>query len=456
MEKIVIIGAGMAGIGAAYKLCCNNIGAIIFEKNNFCGGNAASFFSKEGFIFDIAPHASFTKNRKLKKLFFKSVNQQVITSGLLVNNYWKGYWIKHPVQGNLNGLPHELVKKIIVELIENKSYNEHLAYNSREWLNSVFGETFTENFPARFVEKYHTIPLENIEPSELKTKFYRPEIHEVLRGAVSAKTKNAPYTSHFSYPELGGFERFLDKIVKNFAVEFKQRVRSIDSEKKLLFFDDGRTEKYDYLISTIPLPELVKCIIGVPPTILQAARKLACTSCVIVNLGIARKNISAVHRSYFYDHDIVFSRLTFPRMFSPNNVPGGYESIQAEIYFSKKYKPLFLSPDSFITPVISGLIRCGLITDNDKVVYQEAKLISYANIIFDFDRKHSLLPVHNYLDEIGINYCGRYGEWKNLKSDEAFESGEIAAQHVIDQLKLNTVKSWFSKQNYRVAGNQNN
>lgn len=446
----------MAGIGAAFKLCGNNSETAIFEKNNHYGGNAASFFTKEGFIFDIAPHVTFTKNRKLRKLFQKSVNQRVTTSALLVNSYWKGYCMKHPVQNNLYGLPRELVKKIIVEFLEAKPENEQLAYNSKEWLVSIFGETFTETFPAKYAEKYHTIALENIEPSEIKTKFYRPEIHEMLRGAVSPKTKNTHHINRFYYPEQGGFVTFLDEIVKNFVIEYKRKVMSIDPEKKLLFFNDGKTEKYDYLISTIPLPELIKCIMGVPDNIELASRKLAYSSCVIVNLGISRKNISTVHRSYFYDHDIVFSRLTFPHLFSPNNVPEGCESIQAEIYFSKKYKPLHISPDSFIAPVISGLISCGLITEKDKVVYQEAKLTPYANIIFDFDRKYSLLDVHNYLDEIGIEYCGRYGKWENLMTDEAFESGENAAQRVMDQLKLNTVKNWFSKQKYRVVGNLKN
>ncbi|MGM0407679.1 MAG: FAD-dependent oxidoreductase, partial [Bacteroidota bacterium] len=380
----------------------------------------------------------------------------VITSGLHVNSYWRGHWIKHPVQNNLYGLPRELVKRIIVEFLEAEPENEQLAYNSKEWLVSIFGKTFTETFPAKYDEKYHTIASENIEPSEIKTKFHRPEIHEVLLGAASPKTKNAHHISRICYPEQGGFVTFLDEIVQNFVIEYKHKVMCIDPEKKLLFFDDGKTEKFDYLISTIPLPELIQCIMGVPYNIELASRKLAYSSCVIVNLGIKRKNISTVHSSYFYDHDIVFSRLTFPHLFSPNNVPEGCESIQAEIYFSKKYKPLYLSPNSFIAPVISGLIHCGLITEKDKVVYQEAKLTHYANIIFDFDRKYSLLDVHNYLDEIGIEYCGSYGEWKNLMADEAFESGENAAQRVMDQLKLNSVKNRFSEQNYRVVCSLNN
>ena len=52
--------------------------------------------------------------------------------------------------------------------------------------------------------------------------------------------------------------------------------------------------------------------------------------------------------SYFYDQDICFSRLSFPHMLSANNVPEGAGSIQAEVYFSEKYKPLTGKPEGWI------------------------------------------------------------------------------------------------------------
>jgi hypothetical protein len=42
--------------------------------------------------------------------------------------------------------------------------------------------------------------------------------------------------------------------------------------------------------------------------------------------------------------------------------------------------------------------------------------------------------VHAYLDDIGILYCGRYGDWRQLWTDEAFESGERAAELALDRL----------------------
>ena len=117
----------------------------------------------------------------------------------------------------------------------------------------------------------------------------------------------------------------------------------------------------------------------------------------------------------------------------PNVVPEGTSAIQAEVYFSKKYRPLTTAPEAVIDPVIDGLIRCGLLRPDDRILVRQAQLIPYANIIFDLDRTAALRIVHGYLEEIGIAPVGRYGEWGYLWTDEAFLSGEAAARKVLDR-----------------------
>jgi hypothetical protein len=60
-----------------------------------------------------------------------------------------------------------------------------------------------------------------------------------------------------------------------------------------------------------------------------------------------------------------------------------------------------------------------------------AMKLRYANIIFDLDRSITLKTVHSYLDELGIAYCGRYGEWGHMWTDESFKSGEQAAERAL-------------------------
>ena len=151
-------------------------------------------------------------------------------------------------------------------------------------------------------------------------------------------------------------------------------------------------------------------------------------------MGIGREDVSEASWIYFYDAEFPFSRVSFPRTFSPHVVPDGCSSIQAEVYFSSKYKPLTGSPDSCIEPTIEGLRRCGVIRPDDKILFREAMLIPYANIIFDLDRTAAIAKVHGYLDDVGVAYCGRYGDWGYLWSDEAYVSGEKAAAKVLERV----------------------
>jgi hypothetical protein len=61
-------------------------------------------------------------------------------------------------------------------------------------------------------------------------------------------------------------------------------------------------------------------------------------------------------------------------------------------------------------------------------------MLKYANIIFDLERASALATVHGFLDDIGVCYAGRYGEWGYLWTDEAFKSGENAAQKALDRV----------------------
>ena len=172
-------------------------------------------------------------------------------------------------------------------------------------------------------------------------------------------------------------------------------------------------------------------IVGAPEDILDAEGRLACSEAVIVSLGIDRADLVDAHWSYFYDRDIFFTRLSTPHLQSPSNVPAGCGSLQAECYYSKKYRPLDRRPEDCIEPVIADLKRSGVLRESDRVLFRHAMHIPYANVIFDLESKPSVAAVHGFLDDIGIGYCGRYGDWAYIWTDQSFVSGEKALQRVL-------------------------
>ena len=75
-----------------------------------------------------------------------------------------------------------------------------------------------------------------------------------------------------------------------------------------------------------------------------------------------------------------------------------------------------------------------VLATNDRILLKEAVYIPYANIIFDHDRTEALKIVRGYLDDVGIDTCGRYGEWGYFWTDDSIKSGEGAARKALARL----------------------
>ena len=432
MRPVAIIGAGMAGLGAAHRLRAEGMRATVYEKKPYYGGHTATFVFDGRFVFDDGPHISFTKLERLQRLLADNVNGEYETIQAKVNNYWKGYWIKHPAQCNLYGLPPKLVTDIVCDMVGARANPAEKVGNYAEWLLQSYGRAFAETFPMQYGLKYHTTEAANMSTDWLGPRLYVPELREVLSGALTPATADVHYVNHFRYPSRGGFVSYLHRFAQETTISLDRELVEVDPRERTLRFADGTQAAYSELISSMPLPELVPRIKDVPRHVVEASQRLACTTCVTVNLVVDRPDLSDAHWTYFYDADMFFTRLAFPHMQSPHNVPPGMGSIQAEVYYSRKYRPLDRTPDECIEPVIADLRRCGLLRDADTVVFKNAALVPYANVIFDLDRAEAVAAVHAYLDEVGIVYCGRYGEWGYHWTDEAFVSGEDAAQRVLD------------------------
>ncbi len=430
---IVIIGSGMAAAGACFQLERAGAGARILDKNKFPYGHTATHKYEPGFLFDEGPHVSFTSDERIQSIFADSVGGEFDSRPYVLNNYWRGCWATHPVQNHLKGLPADLVTKVITEFAE-LSRNEPEINNYEDWLIASYGPTFAKNFPMQYTEKYHTTQARNLTTDWIGPRMHRPNLEEVVLGAISDTPPNIHYIKEFRYPRAGGFESYLPRFFRDFEIELNSKVVGIDPSRKTLTVADGTAQSYGALISSIPMPAIVPLINGVPDEVRDAASKLAWSGCVLVNVGVNRADVTDAHITYVYDEDIVFSRLSFPHNISPSCAPPGCSSIQAEIYFSEKYRPLNGNPEDYVELTVRDLMRCGLLLDTDELPVREVVVCPYANVIFDHDWADAIATVHGFLDDAGIKYCGRYGDWDYMWTDQSFISGERAAKEALDSV----------------------
>jgi protoporphyrinogen oxidase len=433
-DPVVVIGTGMGGIGAGHRIAAAGRPAVLVDRNPYPGGHTATFPAGEGFLFDDGPHVSFTKDERIRQMLTAAVEgrEQDIPAG--INSYWHGHRIDHPVQMHLFGLPTELVVRVIRDFVAATAgghADDTPPDNYEAWLRASYGDTFAETFPMVYGLKYHTTTMDRLTTDWLGPRMYRPSLDELLTGALGPRQTNTHYVTSFRYPTEGGFASYIRPLLAALDVRLGAEVVAIDPRARTVTIGDGTTMSYPALISSLPLPELIRRIVDAPEAVREAAEALSFTTAVVINIGVDREDLSDRHITYAYDEDVIFSRINFPHLLSPNVVPPGAGSIQAEIYFSDRYRPLVGPPEALIERAVADLIRMGTLREDDRLLVKEARPARYANVIYDRDRPAALATVNDYLDEVGILRCGRYGNWDHAWTDESFLSGERAADRVL-------------------------
>ena len=431
-DPIAIIGTGFAGFGAGHRLEAAGSPYVVYDRNPYIGGHTWSHELPEGFVFDVGPHVSDTNDERIQQILAEEVGGRFEAAPFIMDNYWQGRIVTHPLQVNLHGLPTDLIVKILLDLVvvSEKFSDEPPPADYETWLRRSYGDTFAEMFPMIYGRKYHTTQMANLTTDWLGSRMYQPNLAQALRGALeSAPVRHLHYSTHFRYPTEGGYAAYLASWAGRSDVRLEHEVVGIVPAARTLHFADGRSTEYGELISSIPLPDLIPLIDGADEEVLAAARRLAFSSVVLVNLGIDRPGIGGdTHIRYVYDAEIPFSRISFPHNMSPRVVPDGASSIQVEWYFSDKYKPLTASPESFVDPTVAQLREMGLLEADDRILVSETMFAKYANVIYDHERAEALATIQAYLNRVGIHSSGRYGEWTHYLTDESFISGERAAE----------------------------
>ena len=221
---IAVIGSGMAGFGAATRIAAEGGRAVVYDQNSYYGGHTASFRDSKGFLFDLGPHISFTKDERVQKFLAANVHDEYEALQVNLNNYWQGHWVTHPVQLHLNALPPELIVAIIKDFVAEQQRSARPINNYEDWLVASYGRKFAETFPMQYARKYHLTTASNMSTDWLGPRMYRPSLDELLRGAVAPWTPDKHYISHFRYPKQGGFYSYLEPFPKSAEIRLGQKI----------------------------------------------------------------------------------------------------------------------------------------------------------------------------------------------------------------------------------------
>lgn len=430
----VILGAGLAGLSAAYALqTAGESHWQIYERNGEVGGLARTV-EVDGFRFDYGPHILFTIDKEMEALIRDLLGENFHAQERRAYIYHQAsdLYTKFPFQAHLYGLPISIVKDCLVGLtkaVEQQAAGHFSPTNYEEWMRGFFGEGIADHLMIPYAKKIWTVEPSTMDFSWIGRRVPTPDVERIIQGALTDEVEQVGATAHFWYTKRGGIEPLptaLGQRVRNIHLE--RTAVKIELPDKLVHFADGEIVAFDQLIYSLPLSLIPKFIDKLPVEVENACSGLKYQSIYCVNIGVDREAISDKHWIYYYEDVFPFHRLSLPANFSPDCVPPGKSSIATEVAFSD-VRPL--DRDSAIEKTIEGLIAAKLITPDDTISLVHTEEITPAYVIYDLDHGNNVAIIREWLREFGIRTVGRFGEWQYFNMDHSMRSGKQAADEVL-------------------------
>jgi UDP-galactopyranose mutase len=478
VAPVIVIGAGPTGLSAAYHLGRD---AVLLEQADRVGGWCRSI-EDNGFTFDMAGHIMFSNDPYVHEMYQMLLGDNVHWQDREAWIFSKNVYTRYPFQGALYGLPPEVIKECIVGAIEarfgslqakkptadtgtNTDYtgperrgmfepllkagapartrpytgqerrlpapHKGQPRNFEEFIHKVWGAGIARHFAIPYNQKLWAVPLAEMETSWLGGRVPLPNLEEMIDGALSPVAKPMGPNARFGYPLRGGFQALMNGFRPQLAGELRlgTRVSAVSPSRHTVTLSDGTVMPYEYLISTMPLPALIRVMGAEPPaSVRRAAAELRHVSVRCVNLGVGRENLTEKHWIY-YPEDTVFHRIFVQGNASPHcNPPGGF-GLTCEITYSDA-KPLPCDGDELIQRCIEDCHRVGFFAKTDPIWVANQVDMPVAYVVYDHARAENVALIRKWLSTQDVALAGRYAEWEYYNSDHAFIAGKKAAEQV--------------------------
>lgn len=424
---ITILGGGLAGLSAGYHLGNNKY--LLLEKESQVGGLCRSVSIKD-YVFDYAPHILFTRNDYVMNLITNLLKNNLIKQIRKAYIYVKDIYVKYPFEVNLHGLPEYVIKECIDGVINRSKENPR---NFKEWIYTTFGEGIAKHYMIPYNEKIWKYDLSKMNMDWISGRVPLPSVEDMKKGAVGKLNKDFGPNAVFFYPKIGGIGALPQSIAQSLLnislnseiIEIKRK----KNETEIVYRKNNEIKKISskYIISSIPIPSLIKIFRDVPEEVIKAAKSLVFNSLVCVNIGVRRAEISDKNWIYFPEKKFIFNRISFPMNFSKFTTPPNLSSILVEVTHKKDTK---INLEKTKELVLEGLVNAQILKEDDELDVCEIAHFNYAYVIYDLNHRRNVNIIHEFLKENNIIPIGRYGEWEYFNMDKTILSGKNAIQKI--------------------------
>jgi protoporphyrinogen oxidase len=435
--RILIIGAGPVGLGAAYRL--QELGYrdfVVYERNPYVGGLAASFRDSAGFTYDIGGHVMFSHYKYFDDLVDRLLGNDHTN---LMRESWiwmNERWIPYPLQNNIRHLPPDALVDCLHGLVDVQGRDPHAPTNFEEWVETVFGAGIANRFMRPYNFKVWAHPLQMMSKQWIAERVSVVDLKRVLADIAYQRDELSWGPNNmFKYPLYGGtgglYNRFIPHVKDHLMLE--RDVVGIDLERRVVRLADGAEDHYHTLISAMPIPELLQRLRPLPEAQLAAAAGLHNSHGLVVGVGVEGPSPSGKCWAYFPEPNAPFYRVTYLSNYSPNMAPDGHFLLLSETSYSE-HKPEDRA--TIVQRVVDGLVATKIIRpeDRERIAATYVIDVDYFYPVPTLSRDRALGVIQPFLIHHGIYSRGRFGAWCYEISN--MDHSVMQGVEVIDHLLL--------------------
>lgn len=433
--RTLVAGAGLAGLAAGDHLGDE---AMVIDREKDPGGTARSIVV-DGFTFDYTGHLLHLHHPTTKSLIRRLLKGNVVECVRRAFIRSHGVETPYPFQANLHGLPRSVVEECVEGVRRaRRLYGEAPLPKGRplsfaEWSLRLFGAGISRHFMIPYNEKLWGVPSGKMTPEWCGPFVPVPTLAEVEAGARRPHRKRFGYNSTFLYPRRGGIQVLARALARRVPdLRLGVALEKVDWRKRRATLSSGEVVPYRRLLSSIPLPELVRRLDPFPLVLEKPLSRLRWTTVMCINVGVARPRVSKASWIYYPEKKYPFYRVGFPMNFSPFVVPRGCSSMYVEVSCSPGRAPVSAGDrQGLFRDVRAGLIDAGILKRSDRLPVVQFLPIPYAYVIYDEHREAAVTTLMEWLAaRAGALSFGRYGGWKYSFMEEAILDGRAAAANL--------------------------
>jgi len=434
IEPVLILGAGLAGLSTAYHL---RRPWLLVEKESRVGGLVRTELMHGGFRFDPTGHWLHLRDPGMKAL----VHERLLPDGLVTVArraavFTRGVFTRFPYQVNTHGLPADVVAENLLGFVEatvgegGRALREREPANFEEFILRPLGAGFAKNFMVPYNTKLFGVPPRELSAAWCGRFVPKPNLKEVVEGALGLGSDALGYNASFVYPKEGGIEALALALRREIGAGpagselcVSTEPVSLDWERRVARLSDGRDVRWSALVSTVPLPLLVDLLHLVPDAVRAASAKLRASDVTWVAVGARGPNVQPWHWVYTPEPEFTTYRIGSPSAVFPGTAPAGTSSFYVE-YSGPR------SPESCARAAVEDLVRAKMIRSAADVLFAEPRVIRNAYVLYDAHYGEARQTVIDFLSSVGIRVAGRYGNWEYSSMEDALLGGRAAAEQV--------------------------